>query len=167
MNRLLLLVIVLLTLSGCGYSAVKRDAGPLDGRSLHVKMFANGGYLPNVEGQLRLALLDELSRSRAGEQVGEQAADLTLSGEIESLELENAAFSAADKAMLYRVALTVQAVLTERKSGRVLWKSRETVREVYPASADMALQRNSRDAAVAATCREMARYLVAQMNRAF
>lgn len=167
MNRILALLIVLLTLSGCGYSAVKRDASPFLGRSLHVKMFANSSYQANVEGQLRLALIDEISRSGGGEQVGEQAADLILSGDVESLDLENAAFSGSDKAMMYRVVLTVTAVLTERKSGRVLVKSRETVREVYPVNSDMALQRNSRDAAITASCREMARYLVAQMDRAF
>ena len=167
MNRLLPLLILLIVLSGCGYSAVKRGASPLYGRLLHVKMFANGSYQPNVDGLLRLALLDEIAKSGGGEQAAEQVADLTFSGEIESLDLENAAFSASDKAMKYRLVLTVQAVLTERRSGKVLWKSREIVREEYPVNADMALQRNSLDAAISASCREMASRLVTQMNRAF
>lgn len=130
-------------------------------------MFANGSYQPNVDGQLRLALLEEIANSGVGEQAAEQVADLTLSGEIESLNIENAAFSASDKAMKYRLVLTVQAVLTERRSGKMFWKSREIVREEYPVNADMALQRNSLDAAIAASCREMASRLVTQMNRAF
>lgn len=167
MNRLLPLLIILLFLSGCGYSTVKRNASPLYGRLLHVNMFVNGSYQPNLDGELRLALLDEIAKSGTGELAAEQAADVTLSGEIESLVLENAAFSASDKAMKYRFVLTVQAVLTERRSGTVFWKSKEIVREEYPANADMALQRNSRDAAITASCREMARRLVTQMNRAF
>lgn len=167
MNRLFPLLVALVFLSGCGYSAVKRDAGPFYGRSLQVNLFANGSYQPNPEGELRRALFDELARSGAGEVGAEPDADLTLSGEIESIDIENGAFSGRDTAMKYRVALTVQSVLTERKSGTVLWRSRETVRQEYPVHADMALQRNSRDAAIAASCREMARRLVSQMNRAF
>jgi len=166
-SRLLALLITLLAISGCGYSVVSRSSGQLDGKLLNVQMFANRTYQPNVEAQLRRALLDEIQGSGAGTIAPEQSADMILSGDVESLVIENVAFSAQDKAMMYRVVLTVQANLQERTSGRVIWKTRETVRQEYPANVDTALLRNSRDAAIAASCREMAGRLARQFRQAF
>jgi hypothetical protein len=142
---------------------VKKNGSPFPGRSLHVALFTNGSYQPDVEGYLRRALVDEL----AGTASGEQSADLLLNGDIESLVIDTAAFSERDRARMYRVSLTVQARVTDRKTGKVLWKTKEIAREEYPANTDMASQRNARDAAIAAVCREMARLLVIQMDRAF
>ena len=158
---------VLLALTGCGYSTVRKSSGLFSGRSVHVEMFANSTYQPEVEGKLRLALVDELSIFSPGGLTEGNVADLLLSGDVESLIVENAAFSQQDKAVIYRIVLTVQARVSDRKSGRVVWKTTESVREEYPAGTDMALQRNARDTAIAAACREMARHLVTQMSRAF
>lgn len=160
-------MLVMLALSGCGYAPVRRDAGQFAGRSMHVALFTNSTYQPEVEGRLRLALVDEIAVSFPGRLAERGDADLLVDGDIESLVVENAAFSQQDKAGIYRIVFTVQARISDRKNGRVLWKSTETVREEYPAGTDMALQRNARDAAVAAVCREMAKRLVSQMNRAF
>lgn len=157
----------LLALTGCGYSIVHKGAGPFPGRSLHVGMFANRTYQPEVEGKLRLALLNELAAASSPRVEDEPSADLLLGGEVESLVIETVAFTRLDTAAIYRVMLTVQATVSDRKSGKIVWKGMETVREEYPASTVVALQRNARDAAVAAACREMARHLVNRMTREF
>jgi hypothetical protein len=157
----------MVAMAGCGYSAVKKNSSPFPGRSLHVALFANNSYQPDVEGFLRRALVDELAVTLSRDQAAEKSAELLLGGDIESLVIDNAAFSAKDRARLYRISLTVQARVTDRKSGKLLWQTKEVVREEYPATTDMALQRNARDAAIAGACREMARLLVIQMNRSF
>lgn len=166
MKRQLLLVILIIFVSGCGYSLANRSSSQLHGRSLYVGMFANSTYQPNLEGQLRLAVMNELVAG-PGQLVPENLADLVLSGEIESLAIETAAYSSQDKANFYRLILILQARLVDKKSGRVIWKTKETFRDEYPATADLALQRNARDAAIAAICKSSAIRLVRQLNQSF
>jgi len=152
-------------ISGCGYRLAGRETGLIRERKISVSMFANKTYQPGIEGRLRLALVNELAAG--GNQVEVPDSDLVITGEIEALSLETAAFSSADKAMLYRAVMTVRMQLAEMKSGKVIWKSSETVRQEYPSSTDLALQRNARDAALTSICEKMARMVVNRMNQAF
>ena len=168
MSRLsiaILSAIVLCMISGCGYTLAGRETGLTRGHRISVSMFANRTYQPGIEGKLRLALVSELAAG--GNQVEASDTDLVITGEIESLLLEAAAFSAADKAMLYRAVMTVNMQLAEKASGKVIWKSSETVRQEYPSSADLALQRNARDAALSSLCEKMAQIVVNRMNQSF
>jgi hypothetical protein len=151
-------------LSGCGYSSV-RNADIQRGQTLDVRMFANRTYQPNIEAKLRLAFVNELV-SRGGKVRGDFS-DLVVSGEIASLSTEAAAFSAVDQVRYYTVLVVVQAQLSDRKSGTIIWKGEETIRQGYPASSDLAFERNAHDAAVAAACVTAARLLVAKMNQSF
>lgn len=166
MKRLLFIVLATLVIAGCGYSLAGRKNSPVSGRSMHVAMFANRTYQPNVDGELRKALLAEISAGQQ-DQVPEKVADLQLTGEIEFLSIDTSAFSAQDRAMLYRLSISVEARVVESGSGKVIWQGSETVTDLYPATADLAQQRNSRDAAIKAVCREMARRLHMSIDRAF
>jgi len=153
-------------LAGCGYSLTGRQTPLLQGRSLHLAMFANRTYQPNIEAEFRRALLGELALR--GENVrAEAVADLILTGELDSAAITTTAYSAADKAMMYSLTLTATMQVTERQSGRVVWKSAETAKQEYPATADLGLQRNSREAAVTALCARMAKNIVQKMDQAF
>jgi hypothetical protein len=152
-------------ISGCGYTLAGRENGLIREHKISVSLFANRTYQPGIEGKLRLALVSELAAG--GNQVEVSDTDLVITGEIDSLLLEVAAFSSVDKAMLYRAVMTVNMQMTEKKSGKVIWKSSETVRQEYPSSADLALQRNARDAALSSLCEKMARIVVNRMNQAF
>lgn len=154
-----------LLLHGCGYTlAVKNSAIPVD-RSLSVAMFANRTYQPNIDSELRQSLVSALV-SRGG-RIGGELSDYILSGEILSLTTEASAFSAHDNVMYYTVVMTVQATLTERRGGKVIWKGGEIIRQGYPANHDLALQRTAHDAAVSAVCNSVAQILAARMNRSF
>lgn len=128
-------------------------------------MFANRTYQPYIEAELRQALVHELA-SRGGTVSGDLS-DFVLSGEIISLTAEASAFSAVDQAKHYRILVEVQSQLADRKSGRIVWKGTETIRQGYPASADLAIERNAHDAAVTAACASAARTLVEKMNQSF
>lgn len=166
MLKTTILVMLAALLSGCGYSLATRSESPLFGRTVSVTMFANRTYQPNIEGELRRALVTEAAKETSG-QVSAADADLLLEGEIDSLTLEITSFSAVDIARFYRMVLSLKAQLVDRKSGRIIWKSSETVRQEYPAGKDLALQRNARDAAIQAICQSMARQIVAHINQAF
>jgi outer membrane lipopolysaccharide assembly protein LptE/RlpB len=166
MFKLANFVLLAALLSGCGYSLANRSGSPLYGRSVSVSMFANRTYQPNVEGELRRALVTELAKETTG-QVAVTGGDLLLEGEIDTLSLETTAFSAIDTARFYRIELFIKAQLVDRNSGRIVWKTSETARSEYPAGADLALQRNAREAAIQAICQSMAKQIVAHINQAF
>lgn len=151
-------------LTGCGYSlAVK--SGLLDGRDVQVGIFANRTYQPDVEAKLRLAMVNELLAR--GERPVSAEANLTVTGEVEKLIIDTVAYSAADKAGLYRVTIAVNAQLLDKKSGTILWKGGETLSRDYPATPDLALQKNARDAAVAEVCKSISKILLARMSQSF
>jgi outer membrane lipopolysaccharide assembly protein LptE/RlpB len=163
--RLALSLSLVLLLAGCGYSLAVRNPVFQSGQTLDVRMFTNRSYQPNIEAELRLAFVNELV-SRGGAVSGDLS-DLVVSGEIASLSVQSSAFSGDDEAKFYRLALVVQAQLSDRKSGRVVWKGEETIRQEYPANTDLALQRNAHSAAVSAACARVAGVLVARMNQAY
>lgn len=159
-------LLLLLLLAGCGYTRAGRTSPLIQGRSLHLAMFANRTYQPNIEAELRKQLLDELALR--GENIGpENSAALVLSGELESAAISVTAFSAVDKAMMNSLTLTVSVQLTERQNGKVIWRSVEVLSQEYPAVADLGLQRNSREAAISALCARLARVIVQKMDQAF
>lgn len=157
--------VAVLLISGCGYRFTSNDlVVPLD-KSLHVGMFTNRTYQANADGELRQAFVSTLA-SR-GVKVGDELSDYSLTGEILTMSAGASAFSSVDTARFYTITLTVQAVLTDRRSNKVIWKGDEVVRQGYPANSDLALQRNAHDAAVSAACVNAARILTTRMNQAF
>jgi len=163
--RLVLLLTFALLLAGCGYTLATRNSVIKRGQTLDVRMFANRTYQANIEAELRQAFVTALV-SR-GEKVSADLPDLVISGEIHSLSVDASAFSGDDKAMFYRITFVVQAQLSDRRSGEVVWKGEETIRQEYPANTDLALQRNAHAAAVSAACIRAAELLVVKMNQSF
>lgn len=163
--RLVLFLTFAVFLHGCGYSLAVRNSAIPRGQTVDVRMFANRTYQPNIEGEFRRALVSELAAR--GHAAGDDTSDYLISGEIASLSIDTAAFSAIDRAMLYRVVVEIQMQLTERKSGKIIWKGSESVRQEYPATVDLALQRNAREAAVTSICAKAAQLLTTRMNQAF
>jgi hypothetical protein len=164
-RQLILFLNLAALLAGCGYSLTNRNSVIKRGQTIDVRMFANRTYQPNIEADLRLAFVNELV-SR-GEKVSGNLSDLVVSGEIVSLGVDASAFSGIDQAMYYTVSVVVQAQLTDRRSGKIVWKGTEITRQGYPANTDLALQRNSHVAAVSAACATAARLIVVKMNQSF
>ena len=161
----MLLLSLIPLLSGCGYTLATRNSVIKPGQTLDVRMFANRTYQPNIDADLRLAFVNELL-SR-GETVSGDLPDFVISGEIASLSVQASAFSGDDAVMFYRLVLVVQAQLSDRRSGKVLWKGDESIRQEYPVNSDLALQRNAHSAAVSAACARAARLLLVKMNQSF
>jgi len=135
------------------------------GQTVDVKMFANRTFQPNIEADLRQSLVNELVAR--GARVSSELSDFIISGEISSLSADASAFSATDQASYYTVTVAFQAQLSERRSGKVIWKGAETIKQGYPANSDLALQRNAHAAAVASACETAARLFVIKMNQSF
>lgn len=158
--------VLLLLLNGCGYTLAGRSSSTVQGRSLYPALFTNRSYQPDVEAELRRALLDELAQR--GEEIGpEGSADLILAGEIDVASSAITAYSAADTAKMYAFTLQATVTLRERKSGKVILKFTESVRQDYPVTANINLQRNSREAGIKAACGKLALVIAEKMNQAF
>lgn len=154
-------------LAGCGYSLTgKTTTSLIQGRSLYLAMFANRTYQPNLEAVFRKALLSELAMR--GERISPaSSADLILSGELDSGSIAITAYSAKDKAVINSISLTAELQLADRQNGRIIWKATETLKQEYPATADLALQRNNRDAALESLCSRLAKNIIQKMDQAF
>jgi PBP1b-binding outer membrane lipoprotein LpoB len=165
LRRFILLTTLAVLFQGCGYTLAARNTVIPADQSVDVRMFTNRTFQPDIEAEFRQTLVNELL-SR-GEKIRGNSADFVISGEIVSLSNQTTAFSAVDQAMFYTLVLQIQGVLTERRSGKVVWKGAETVSQGYPVNADLGLQRNAHSAAVSEACAKAARLLVVKMNQSF
>ena len=151
-------------LSGCGYSLVQKT-GALYDKNLKVDLFVNRSFQPDLEAVLRKAIIAELVARGIRPVSGD--AVLGITGSIDRVESQAVAYSANDKTMLNRVSITISAELVDKQSARLLWKGAETLSQDYPATTDIALQKNSRDAAVYGICQAISRVLVTKMSQNF
>ncbi|MBI1920213.1 MAG: molecular chaperone [Geobacter sp.] len=140
----------LFLLAGCGYHFPSRDGGPLAvyGESITIPIFANKTQKANLEILLANELLDEFHRKRGVKVIDTEGGDLRLSGTITSYGTAAVSYSATDTVKEYRATMAVGAVLKSNRDGKVIWKGTVSRSQDFPANTDIALQRNSEDAAI-------------------
>jgi hypothetical protein len=135
-------------------------------------MWTNKSYRPNLEAVLTGYLIDEFAFRSGGKVAAVDAADLLLTGTIIAYTTAAASYTAADQVKEYRVTMTIDAALTEKRSEKVLWKGRLSAGQDYPTTdytipQHIALQQNSEDAALQEVCRKLARELFHKMSENF
>lgn len=112
-----LLLILFLTLAGCGYHiAGKGGKMPGDLSSLNIPIFANSTHKTNIEAILTNAFVEEMVTTV---KVGREG-DGTMQGVIRSYNLTAVSYSKSDVNQEYR--LTVVLSVTLLKNGAVIWK---------------------------------------------
>jgi len=142
-------------LAGCGYHPVT-VRGPLaEANGVNVTLFANKIYRPGVEGILARDLVDELALRTGGKVLPGDEAQLELSGAILGYTTLPVSYTALDAIREYKLSIKVEAVLREQRTRKVLWKGELTEEQVYPVNANLALQQNAEEAAIAAVCRRL------------
>ncbi|WP_243374437.1 LptE family protein [Geotalea sp. SG265] len=170
MRRLILLFLLFfgVTFSGCGYHHLQGVGSPargLDG--IHVRIFANKSYRAGLETVVTQSLIDEYALHSGGNAVAEGAARLVLSGTVLSYTVDPVSYTAADRVAGYRAALKIAATLTERQTGKIVWKGEVSGNRDFPASPDIALQQNRESAAIAEISRRLAEQLHEKMQEDF
>ena len=156
----------LLVAGGCGYFPVGGD-GFLAGRKVNVAIFANRTTRPRLENVLARSLRWEVARLSPASLVGEDRADLILGGAVTSVAITQISYSASDRVKEYRLTLQAEATLTERLSGKVVWKGTETGQAEYPVSQDLALQLNAEEAALKAASERLSERIVRHLLENF
>ena len=167
-----------LLLGGCGYRHSGMSGLPpaVAGKRITVAIFANRGYRANMGAILAGSLIDEFARRTGGLVVAEKNADLKLDGTILTYTTTAISYTAADTVKEYRATVTAECSLTERGSGKVVWKGTVTQWQDYPVntavtppqnSDAIALQQNSEDAAIREISRKIARQIYQNISDGF
>jgi outer membrane lipopolysaccharide assembly protein LptE/RlpB len=167
-----------LLLGGCGYHHTGLSGLPpaLAGKRIFVATFTNRGYRANMGAILTGSLIDEFARRTGGLVVAEKIAELKLDGTILSYTTTAISFTAVDTVKEYRASVTAECSLTERGSGKVVWKGTVTQWQDYPvntavpppqSSDAVALQQNSEDAAIREISRKIAQQVYQDVSDGF
>jgi outer membrane lipopolysaccharide assembly protein LptE/RlpB len=165
-----LLLIVGAALCGCGYYSVRGAADPGSGTAggVHIPIFANKSYRPGLEAILTNSMVEAFARRSGGIVVGEEAAQLILSGAVLSYSVVPVSYTVADKIKEYRSILKIEATLTDRQNRKVLWKGELSGSREYPTNAtNVSLQQNSEEAAVREICRNLAEQIYEKTREGF
>lgn len=150
-------------------------------------MFSNKSYRANVGAILTASLVEEFARRSGGKVVGEDGADLLLTGTVLSYTSSADAYSANDRVKEYRATINVEATLTEKRTRNVVWKGTVSWSQDYPArykvvsrrklvflnitgavqQTNVALQQNSEEAAIREICSKLAQQLYERISAGF
>lgn len=160
-------LLVVAALSGCGYRPVVQRGPLAQANGVNVVLFANKSYRAGVEAVLGRHMIDEFALRTGGRVLPADRADLELTGTVISYGTTPVSYTATDAIKEYRAVLTVQAVLREQRTQKVLWKGDLSEQQVYPVNADIALQQNAEDAAIEKVCRRLSERVWQQISQRF
>lgn len=164
---MVLALLALVLAGGCGYRPVVQRGALAEANGVNIVLFANKSFRPGVEGVLARDLIDEFAL-RTGRRVlpGEEA-QLELSGTVLSYSTNPVSYNRFDAIKEYAASMTVQASLREKRTQKVLWKGELTEQQVYPVNANIALQQNAEEAAVAKVTRRLAERIWQKLGERF
>lgn len=122
-RRLLVAVLLLLPLSGCGYSLAGRGSFlPEYIKTIGVPLFVNNSPLIDADRILTEKVRTEfVSRGKFTAVDRRTEVDAVLVGEIASVSLQPAAFNQNQQATRYAVVVTAKIEFTDLKTNKVLW----------------------------------------------
>jgi hypothetical protein len=119
--RVSIALMVILSLSGCGYTIVNVKAQlPPDIRKVYIPSFTNMSDEPSLGVIVTSALVREFMKSGALVPVKKEDADAELIGTIESLDYFNRIYDEEDRAVLVTISVKAGAKLV--KNGAVVWE---------------------------------------------
>jgi outer membrane lipopolysaccharide assembly protein LptE/RlpB len=156
-------------LGGCGYRLTSHPdlVSPVSGRKVAVEVFVNKSYRSNLGAIMAGSLAETFATRGGGKVVSVDEADLVLTGTVLGYSNNPASYTAADTVKEYRALVTVEAVLTEKLTRRVIWKGNLSWFQDYPVNAVVALQQNSEEAAIREACDRLSQQLYERVASGF
>ena len=162
---------LLTCLSSCGYHVAGRgDQIPKEVRTIAVLPFGNATSRYKVEQYLTRAITHEfLSRTRFRVTPSEADADATLRGAVVNIFVAPVIFDpASGRATSVQVVTQMQVVLTERRTGKVLYQNQNyEARERYEVTTDPRAYFEESEAGLERMSRSVARGLVSAILEKF
>lgn len=156
--RQLTLLILIWTLTGCGYHLTNSSSERLAAeQKLWVQFIANESISPTAQTVLRRTLYEECHALRGlVASDSETSADLFVKGRLVSYSTKVVSYSAVDRASEIRLTLEVELELFRRGEETPLWKGTLLASKTYPTNTNLALQRNAEESALDAAARIIA-----------
>jgi len=151
-----ILTVFILFISGCGYTTHSMLAPEL--KSIYVNSFVNKikltaeqsdarmyrGYRPGLEADVTKDVIDRFLFDGNLKIMNRENADLILEADLMDFRKEPLRYDANDNIEEYRLILTVDAELKDRKSGKVIWReSRFSGESTYRTSGNLAKSESS------------------------
>lgn len=165
--KVVMTVLALALLSGCGYHAVGTRGLLAEANGVNVTVFSNKSYRPGLEGILARDLIDELALRTGGRVLPPDQAQLELTGSFLSYVTYAVSYTAQNTIKEYRTVITVQAILREQQSKKVVWKGDISGDQTFPVNANLALQQNAEEAAAAKICRRISEDIWRKIGETF
>ena len=130
MGRLLLCVLLVLSIAGCGYTT--GSLLPKNYRKIAIQPFQNkvgyvdeniqGVYVPLLETNVRTAIIDKFLSDGNLHIADLDKADLVLNGDLISFAQDTLRQDVNQNVQEYRIRVTVSLTLKDTATGKVLWK---------------------------------------------
>ncbi len=130
MARLFLCILLVLSIAGCGYTTGsllpsnyrKIAILPFQNKVSYVNENVQGLYVPQLEGNVRTAIIDRFLFDGHLRIADPDKADLVLSGELIAFQQDDLRQDANQNVQEYRARVTVSLTMTDTATGKVLWR---------------------------------------------
>lgn len=116
-------VLVLFFSGACGYRMARFDNPELEGiNTIAIPFFENTTYEPGLDAIFTYAFSNKFIETKRLQLAGIDEADLVLHGTIKRVSYDALGMSEDRRSLQWRIWVTAQVTVTERETGRVLWK---------------------------------------------
>lgn len=147
--RLLVIVITLLSVFGCGYHFPGKGGSlPGEVQKVYLPLFVNRTSEPQLESLLSNNVSEVFARNGNISQVEtQQQAEAVLEGVVSSYSSRAVSYDKNDDISEYRSTIVIDVALRQVSDGRLLWQGSVAWSDEYPATDDKAEQEDrERDA---------------------
>ena len=166
-----LLLLFLLSLTGCGYALVGRGASniPADVREVYVRPLENRTQRTQVEQALTRAIANEMvTRNRFSVSGNAEEADAELSGAVIGFDVRPVAFDTSGRATQYEIVVIAQIAFKRVGSDEVIWSNdRYVFRESYEIEATETAYFDREDEAIEEAAEKFAETMVSDLLEGF
>ena len=152
-------LLLVLAAAGCGYRLAGKDNPLLSGiHTVAVPYFKNETFEAGIESVFTGAFADEFIQSKRLQVVSVDRADVILRGTVKNVREEILSYNKDDKAMEYRIHVTLDLALEKRDSGEILWKRKRLKHsEEYQVSSDIMVTETGKNTALEKVAKDLAR----------
>lgn len=169
---LILLVMICLTPSSCGYHFTPVGGiVPESAKTIAIPVFINGTYEPLIDTQVTRAVVDEFLADGRLQVVDLEAADIVLKGAVTKFEITPTSYTADTFVQSYNISIGVNITIEDAKAHKVLLKD-SGVGSVFNSGyavfiGNITQTKIAKDAAVKNACKDLASTLRSRVLEGF
>jgi len=156
--------------AGCGGYHFASDSNNLPGEitSISIPFFQNETYEANIESYFTRALINEFIKNKKFT-ILSQGGDATLYGIVKNFHATTIAYSAQDKVLEYRAAVTLDLTLKNNHTGETIWRKPSLIseEEYKVSSEDIALTEATKKVAFQKIATELATQIYEELVLGF